>query len=163
GGDAAFQKSVYERVAEKLKREPVEDFRIDFEDGYGNRPDDEEDGHAVADAEEVARGVREGILPPGMGIRIKPRTEELRGRSVRPLQLFLPPLVRQAEGRLPTAFVVTLPKITCEEQVTTLVNVLSMLEQKLGLVHQAVPIELMVETTQSIIGPDGHLALPGFV
>src|SRR5262249_49092274 len=55
GGDAAFQKSVFERVAEKLKREAVEDFRIDFEDGYGNRPDDEEDGHAVADAEEVAR------------------------------------------------------------------------------------------------------------
>jgi hypothetical protein len=30
---------VYSRVIEKLKREPVEDFRIDFEDGYGNRPD----------------------------------------------------------------------------------------------------------------------------
>ena len=28
---------VYERVREKLQREPVEDFRIDFEDGYGNR------------------------------------------------------------------------------------------------------------------------------
>ncbi len=27
-------------------REPVEDFRIDFEDGYGIRPDAEEDGHA---------------------------------------------------------------------------------------------------------------------
>src|SRR4051812_48822556 len=37
---------VWDRVIEKLKREPVEDFRIDFEDGYGNRPDAEEDGHA---------------------------------------------------------------------------------------------------------------------
>src|SRR5687768_12330713 len=34
---------VYERVVAKLRREPVEDFRIDFEDGYGNRPDAEED------------------------------------------------------------------------------------------------------------------------
>jgi len=40
--------TIYNRVIEKLKREPVEDFRIDFEDGYGNRPDDEEDGHAAS-------------------------------------------------------------------------------------------------------------------
>ena len=40
--------TIYRRVTEKLQREPVEDFRIDFEDGYGNRPDDEEDGHAVS-------------------------------------------------------------------------------------------------------------------
>src|SRR5262245_46735547 len=26
---------VYDRVRDKLRREPVEDFRIDFEDGYG--------------------------------------------------------------------------------------------------------------------------------
>ncbi len=38
--------TVYQRVREKLQREPVEDFRIDFEDGFGNRPDDEEDHHA---------------------------------------------------------------------------------------------------------------------
>ena len=34
------------RVRDKLEREPIEDFRIDFEDGYGNRPDAEEDHHA---------------------------------------------------------------------------------------------------------------------
>ena len=39
GLDAAQAESVYRRVIEKLRREPVEDFRIDFEDGYGNRPD----------------------------------------------------------------------------------------------------------------------------
>ena len=33
---------IYERVNEKLRRDPVEDFRIDFEDGYGNRPDEDE-------------------------------------------------------------------------------------------------------------------------
>jgi len=64
--------SVYNRVLEKLKREPVEDFRIDFEDGYGNRPDAEEDGHAESAALEVARGMQEGSLPPFIGIRIKP-------------------------------------------------------------------------------------------
>src|SRR5437870_1065005 len=50
GVDRAQAETVYRRVIEKLRREPVEDFRIDFEDGYGNRPDDEEDGHAAAAA-----------------------------------------------------------------------------------------------------------------
>jgi hypothetical protein len=49
--------SIYTRVSEKLRREPVEDFRIDFEDGYGNRPDEEEDGHSAAAAMEVAKGL----------------------------------------------------------------------------------------------------------
>src|ERR1044071_1341706 len=55
---------IYNRVNEKLGREPVEDFRIDFEDGYGNRPDAEEDGHAVQAAQQVAAGVVAGTLPP---------------------------------------------------------------------------------------------------
>src|SRR5258708_1308644 len=62
---------VHARVIEKLRREPVEDFRLDFEDGYGNRPDDEEDGHAESAAAEVATGRPKGTLPPLLGIRIK--------------------------------------------------------------------------------------------
>src|SRR4029450_1197285 len=49
--------TIYARVLEKLGREPVEDFRIGFEGGYATRPDAEEDGHAQAAAEEVARGM----------------------------------------------------------------------------------------------------------
>src|SRR4051812_37123152 len=72
--------TIYDRVREKLKREPVEDFRIDFEDGYGNRPDTEEDGHAEEAAAQVADGMNNGTLPPFIGIRIKPFNEELRAR-----------------------------------------------------------------------------------
>ena len=43
-----FAADLYARVVSKLEREPVEDFRLDFEDGYGNRPDAQEDEHAVA-------------------------------------------------------------------------------------------------------------------
>jgi hypothetical protein len=39
--------TIDKRVRDKLTREPIEDFRIDFEDGYGNRPDAEEDHHAL--------------------------------------------------------------------------------------------------------------------
>jgi hypothetical protein len=80
----SLARALYDRVVEKLKREPVEDYRIDFEDGYGNRTDPEEDAHAVADAEELARGMKTGSLPPFTGIRIKPLTEELRGRAPAP-------------------------------------------------------------------------------
>src|SRR5205823_3982107 len=69
-------------VREKLERETVEDFRIDFEDGYGNRPNDEEDHHATVVAEQLVWGVDEKTLPPFIGMRIKPLNEELRGRSI---------------------------------------------------------------------------------
>ncbi len=163
GGDAAFHRVVFERVREKLGREPVEDFRIDFEDGYGNRPDAEEDRHAVKDAEEVAKGAAAGTLPPAIGIRIKPLTDELHARALRTLDLFVTALAKATRGRLPANFVVTLPKITAPDQVAALVEALEALEQSNGLERGAIPIELMVETTQSIIAADGRFALPALV
>ncbi len=154
--------TVYARVTEKLRREPVEDHRLDFEDGYGNRPDAEEDGHAVAAATEVATGMKQGSLPPLLGIRIKPLTEEMRERSLRTLDLFLTTLVARG-GALPAGFVVTLPKVTVPEQVSALIVALEALERRLSLPAGAVPIELMVETPQSVFGPDGALALPAQV
>jgi citrate lyase beta subunit len=134
-----FADAVYERVIEKLHREPVEDFRIDFEDGYGNRPDAEEDATADAAAEEVLKGLAEGTLPPFLGIRIKCLSEELKARSVRTLTRVLKAL----GSKVPEHFVVTLPKITVPEQVTALVEVL----EQLG---SGVKMEIMVETPQSI-------------
>ena len=81
--------ALYARVVDKLEREPVEDFRVDFEDGYGVRPDAEEDATALAVAEETARGMEAGTLPAYLGLRLKALTEEQRGRSVRTLELFL--------------------------------------------------------------------------
>ena len=86
---------VRSRVAAKLAREPVEDFRIDFEDGYGNRPDAEEDGHAASAAAEVARGSANALLPPFIGIRIKPLSRELHARSLRTLDVFVTALAQE--------------------------------------------------------------------
>src|SRR5689334_47690 len=88
---------IYDRIVEKLRHEPVEDFRLDFEDGYGNRADEEEDGHAASSAIEVAEGFRKKSLPPFIGIRIKPLNEDLRDRSLRTLDIFVTSLV-QATG-----------------------------------------------------------------
>jgi citrate lyase beta subunit len=152
--------TIYERVKEKLRREPVEDFRIDFEDGYGNRPDVEEDGHAESAAAEVAQGQVNGSLPPFIGIRIKPFNEELRTRSFRTLDIFVSTLAEKTEGRLPNNFVITLPKITIAEQVAALANLLVRLEGQNGLAEGSLKFEMMIETTQSIINHRGEINLP---
>jgi hypothetical protein len=154
-------RAIHERVRAKLEREPVEDFRIDFEDGYGNRSDQEEDGHAAQAAAEAARGMADGTLPPFSGIRIKPLSEELARRSLRTLDIFLTTVAREGRGQVPPNFVVTLPKITCAEQVEALGRALEQLEQRLRLATGTLTMEFMVETTQSIVGADGVLALPG--
>ena len=140
---------IYARVLEKLKREPVEDFRIDFEDGYGNRPNDEEDHHAQLAAHEIAAGMRNGTLPAFIGIRIKPFTQELTRRSIRTLDVFLTTLLSEA-GKLPPNFVVTLPKIQVLEQVTALADLFDALEPKLALKPGTLKFEFMIEVIQSI-------------
>src|SRR5450759_3991520 len=136
------------RVREKLAREAVEDFRIDFEDGYGNRPDAEEDGHAGVVARELAKGMRDATLSPFIGMRIKPLNEELRGRSIRTRDLVLTALVEAGAGGLPKGWIVTIPKITILEQVEYTVTILRKLERKLGLADGALQFEAMVETPQ---------------
>jgi hypothetical protein len=111
-----FSQKLYARIAEKLAREPVEDFRLDYEDGYGNRADEEEDSHAIQGAQRVAAGLAAGTLPPFIGIRIKPFNEDLRQRSARTLDLFLTTLVHATGGNLPPNFVVTLPKVQLAAQ-----------------------------------------------
>jgi len=152
--------TIYKRVNEKLRREPVEDFRIDFEDGYGNRPDDEEDGHAASAAAEVAEGMSAGTLPPFIGIRIKTFSEELRARSARTLDIFVSTLLEKSGGKLPENFVVTLPKITIPEQVSALIDIFELLESKTGLAGGSLKMEMMIETTQSIINARGEVNLP---
>ncbi|MBI1804663.1 MAG: phosphoenolpyruvate kinase [Ignavibacteria bacterium] len=162
-GSSSFHKLLYQRVVEKLNREPVEDFRIDFEDGYGNRSDAEEDGHAQSTAEEVVRGMKEGTLPPFIGIRIKPFSEDLKARSICTLDIFISTLVAKSNGALPDNFVVTLPKVIAPEQVTALVRLLENLELRCSLPAGSLKLEIMVETPQSIINSRGECALPMLV
>jgi hypothetical protein len=163
GLDEALAARVYERVVEKLGREPVEDLRLDFEDGYGSRTDAEEDGHAVSAARAMAESARQGLLPAFAGIRLKALNEENRARSLRTLDLFVTALAERNDGAPPKHFAVTLAKVTVPEQVEGLVAALAALERRLGLAEGSVAVELMVETPQSVIGPRGELALPALV
>lgn len=157
-GDLAAK--VQTRVREKLQREAVEDFRIDFEDGYGNRADDEEDGHALAAAQQVVKGMAAGSLSPFIGIRIKPLTRDLAARSLRTLDIFLTEVVTGSQGKLPDNFVVTLPKIQTRTDVEAIVDVFDLLEDRLDLEPGSLKLEIMVETTQTIFDPNGRSILP---
>src|SRR4030095_16050270 len=95
-GDHPALGTIHTRVIEKLRREPVEDYRVDFEDGYGNRGGATEDGAARAVAEAFAEGMRRGTLSPFIGIRVKPFNEEMRGRSQRTLEIVLTTLMERA-------------------------------------------------------------------
>ncbi|MEU1289461.1 aldolase [Kitasatospora sp. NPDC005856] len=145
---------VHARVRAKLEREPIEDLRIDFEDGYGPRPDAEEDAAAVRAAELVAAAVAEGGAPPYLGIRIKCMEAAVRARGIRTLELFLATLL--ADGGLPAGLVLTLPKVTYAEQVTALVRLLEDFEGRAGLPAGRIGFEIQIETTQAILGPDGR-------
>jgi citrate lyase beta subunit len=148
--------TVYNKIIQKLQTEPVEDFRIDFEDGFGNRPDEEEDATAVTAAKELALGIQNKTVSPFIGIRIKPFTEDLKHRSVRTLDLFLTTLLENTQGVLPANFVVMLPKVTIPEQVTTLVRLFEILEKKHGLLPGSLQMETMVEATQIIMDDEGR-------
>lgn len=156
---AWFAQTVFQRVREKLRREPVEDFRIDFEDGYGTRADDEEDGHAVAAAKEVAAAKADGQLPAFIGIRIKPLTEELRERSIRTLDIFLTELAEKTREEAPNPFYITLPKVSLPDEVAALADICSQLEPMLDMEPGSLRIEIMVETTQAILNERGEANL----
>jgi citrate lyase beta subunit len=141
---------LYSRVREKLRHEPVDDYRIDFEDGYGYRPDPEEDRDAVSAALELARALREDTVPAFSGIRIKSFSQELYRRSIRTLDVFLTSLLDESGGKLPPNFVVCLPKIVAPEQVETLATLLERFESAAALDRGLLKLEIMVETTQCI-------------
>jgi len=160
---AGFSYTIYKKVIAKLQREAVEDFRIDFEDGFGNRPDKEEDETAQNAAKEVAKGMQENSLPPFIGIRIKPFTEELKERGLRTLDIFLTTLLSETQGKLPQNFVVMLPKVTITEQITALISFFEIIEETFQLPKNSLKMEIMVETTQSIIDENGVNPLRKFI
>ena len=126
-GDA----DLVERVRAKLAAEPVEDLRVDFEDGYVGRTDADEDADVVRAATDLARSQRDGTAAPYGGIRVKCFEAGLRSRSVRTLTTYVATLV--ARGGTLDGWVVTLPKVTSVDQVEAMVHACETLEPALGL------------------------------
>ncbi|GAA2978220.1 aldolase/citrate lyase family protein [Streptomyces flavovirens] len=149
--------AVHDRVRAKLEREPVEDLRIDFEDGYGPRPDAEEDEAAARAARLVAGAYADGTAAPYTGIRMKCMEAAVRDRGIRTTDIFLTGLMRA--GGLPDGLVLTLPKVTYPEQVTAFVRLLEAFEDTHGLPAGRIGFEIQIETSQSILAADGTAAV----
>jgi citrate lyase beta subunit len=145
-GPLPFDEEITSRVMSKLEREPVEDLRIDFEDGYGVRDDAEED----AAAKSAANALRSGDRPAFVGLRIKCLEGPTRRRAIRTLDVFL-----DALGEPPPGFVVTLPKVSAAAQVEAMVVLCGRLEEAYGLPDGSLRFEVQIETPPAILGADG--------
>src|SRR4051794_16520047 len=144
---------VLPRVAGKLAAEPVEDLRIDFEDGYGPHTDSDEDAAAVAAADAVA----DGPAPPYVGIRFKSLEAATRRRGIRTFDLFLSRLA--AAGDLPAGLVLTLPKVTDVAQVEAFAAVCAAWERANRQPAGRLRFEIQVETPQAVLAADGTAAV----
>jgi citrate lyase beta subunit len=149
GLSVELARRVHPKLVAKLDREPVEDLRIDFEDGYGHRSDEEEDAHALEAAKQWARARDAGLLPAFSGLRIKPMSAELGARGLRTLDLFL----TAAAPRQP--ILLTLPKVISVAQVNVLTRALSKLDPE-----RHVRLEFMVEAAQGLFDAQGRALLP---
>jgi len=151
--------TVRDRVVAKLSSEPVEDLRLDFEDGYKPASDDGtgEDTDAVVAARNLAAAAAAGSAPPFTGIRCKSLEAPTRLRAIRTVSLFLGELL--ARGPLPAGFVLTLPKVTSADQVRAMVLLCDRLEQAFGLPEGSLRFEIQAETPQLILGPDGSATI----
>jgi citrate lyase beta subunit len=152
-GPLPFPSSTVDMVRTKLATEPVEDLRVDFEDGYGLRPDDVEDAHAVA-----AGTVLRADAPAFFGLRCKSLEPASVLRAARTVDCFLTGL-----GAPPPGFVITVPKATSVAHADAAVLLCQQLEHAHGLAEGALRFELQVETPQAVLGVDGRCPLPRMI
>ncbi|KRE80842.1 DUF6986 family protein [Arthrobacter sp. Soil762] len=153
GQESELAAAVAVRVGAKLHTEPIEDLRLDFEDGFGDRGDEAEDLAAVGAANAVAAAVAAGTAPPFIGIRFKCFESPTRARGLKTLDLFVSTLAQA--GELPAGLILTLPKVSTVAQVQAMDFAVSRLEEVHGLPAGRLRFEVQVETPQLILGPEG--------
>ena len=162
--EPAFAEDIYRRVHSKLQNHAIEDYRIDFEDGYGAREDAEEDRHATESAVSLVEALRAKKIWSKIGIRIKPLSVTTMKRSVKTLLHFIESFC--AAGGRETALhqlIVTLPKITAPEQVRAIVEILQQLETEHRLPANFFGLELLIETPEALLAVDGSVPLPAMI
>jgi len=157
GVGAADADDLRARVVAKLTAEPVEDLRIDFEDGFGVRDDQEEDHHARAAGTALRSAFAEGLAPPFVGLRVK--AMDRLPRAARTLSLFLEALGPLPAGR---SLLVTLPKVEDAASAAVFGELLSRAERAFGLPERSLAAEIMVEHPRALFD-EGRLVLSDLV
>lgn len=176
--DPADAPAIHALVRAKLEREPVEDLRIDFEDGFTQQGvpagmrDSDEDAHVdrvlaelitARPAGSVAGGAMSSSsspppasLPPFWGVRFGSLDPATRRRGIETFTRLVAGLAGAPDrDALLARFRPTLPKVTSVDQVRAMVRLCGELEAACGLPGRALRFEIQVETPQSICAPDG--------
>jgi len=161
GMDVASVSDVWSAVRSKLETEPIEDLRVDLEDGFGDRGDDEEDAAAVSAGHAVVDASAKGECPPYVGVRFKSLEEATRRRGIRSLDLIVGAVLES--GDLPEGWIITLPKVTSTTQVVAMVELCRRLEAAYGLPERRLGFEIQVETSQAILGADGEASVAAMI
>ena len=161
--DKKLIQSIYKKTVDKLEKEPVEDLRIDFEDGYGFRSNDEEDGDARRASNELAKAFAKRSVPSFCGFRIKSLAPETRDRAVRTFNIFFENLLSKTKNKIPPNFVVTLPKVSNRNEVSELCRRVARVEHDAHLAPGMIGIELMIETPRAMLDEKGRVALGDLV
>ncbi len=146
---------VREIVRTRLAANPIEDLRIDLEDGYGWRGDEREDADARRTGQTLARWAADRPhAPRSAGVRAKGLGAYERARGIRTLELVL-----DGAGGVPSGFVVTVPKLRDVRQVDAITVLCEEFERAHGLTEATVRVELQIEIPQAVLGPDGRATL----
>ncbi len=147
--------AVRERVAEKLATRPLEDVRIDFEDGYGVRSGADEDADAARVGQVLGTALRDA--PRWLGIRVKAFDRATSARAARTLERVFQGI---SQDTLPKGFVVTLPKVQRADDVRAFVELLGLVEEDRSLGAGSIGLELMIETSSALVSQSGAFAIP---
>ncbi len=158
--DAETVERVHKRVAAKLETAAIEEYRIDFEDGFGDQDDATEDAEADRTAREITILTASTDRVPGFGIRIKPLERATAGRALRTLDIFLTALADDG-AHPPPGFSITLPKVHVPVQVEVLADALAALESKLDF--ERITIELLAEDPRIFTGDPSEWGLAPFL
>lgn len=143
--------AVLVRVRRKLETSPVDDLRVDFEDGYGFRPDEVETADGIAAAQVLLEWARTGEGPGTVGIRAKGLGPKERARGL----VTLDTVIGAAAATLADRFVFTVPKLRDADQVDAVTYLCAALEARHGLASGSLRFELQIESPQAIVDGDG--------
>ena len=145
------------RVSRTLAERPVADLRADLEDGYGHRPDPEEDAAATAAGRAVAAVLAGPRAPLRAGPRVKSMERATRRRGLRSWALFVDAFL--TTGGDASRLRVTLPKVSAPEQVAAFTEAMTAVEAHHGIAP--VPLELQIETPRGAQRVDALVAAAG--
>ncbi|MGJ7540838.1 DUF6986 family protein [Brevibacterium luteolum] len=149
---------LFRRVSARLREKPIDDLRVDFEDGYGQRSDETEDDDvrraATATAEMAAQAAHRC---PSFGIRPKSVDSPQPERGARTLLLWVETLLDC--GYPADTILFTAPKITSPTHVDIWRDLSAHIEDSFELNEGTVRFELQIETPQSVLAADGCNAM----